>query len=672
MNRVKSVNPGMCLWLSCLLVCLPAGAVEATPDVPVANEVIVDDDGTPLYEVNFIDTDLGEFINSVSRITGTTFIVDPRVKGQVTVRSIEPLSSDDIYGIFLAQLRAQGFAAVDLPNGNVKVVPDQAARLEPVPVEKGRQGGAGSDGMATRVFTVRNAANEQMLNILKPLIDPRVGVITPYPAANLLVITDWRSNLDRIDSLLKQLEQTSQEPMESLPLQHAGANDTAQMLTRLLAGEQGGDSAQVIADPRSNALLVRGSADSRQRVRNLLRKLDVPQGVVRSANTQVVYLRHASAVEVVKVLRSLSQGSAAVPAADSAAPAEQGKVAAVVPTADGSSIRLESEEGTNAVVMVGPDSELANYRSIIEQLDIRRAQVMVEAIIAEVSETRARELGVQWLFLGNGNSTVPVGSVSFGGSGINSLAAAAATGDDTALGTLLAGMQGVTAGVGNIGSGFNFVALLNALKSESGFNLLSTPTLMTLDNAEASILVGQEVPFVTGSVTQDNTNPYQTIERKEVGVKLRIKPQINVDNTVRLDIVQEVSSIADNATASDVITNKREIKTKVMVEDSGLVVLGGLIGDEQNNSRQGVPFLGDLPLVGGLFRSTSNSQVKQNLMVFIRPRIIRDAATLAQLSSDKYRNLKQSTRLALPEVADNASLLKLFPASRDRLDGLSW
>ncbi|WP_371924958.1 type II secretion system secretin GspD [Pseudomonas sp. R5(2019)] len=623
----------------------------------------------PVYEVNFVDTDMIEFIDSVSQITGTTFIVDPRVTGKVTVRSTERLGSEDIYGIFLAQLRAQGFAAVDLPNGTVKVVPDQAARLEPVPVETAsRSNGEGSDGIATRVFNVRNAANEQMLTILKPLIDPRVGVITPYPAANLLVITDWRSNLDRIDSLLAQLDQVSEEPMEVLPLTNASANDTAQLLTRLLAREQGVDGVQVIADPRSNALLVRGSESARSRVKLLLRKIDTPQSLVRSSNTQVVYLRHASAVEVVKVLRGLSQDVAA-PATE-AGKAEEG--GATLVSAEGSTIRLESEEATNAVVMVGPDSELANYRSIIEQLDIRRAQVMVEAIIAEVSENRARELGVQWLFLNDGNSGVPVGSVSFGDAGINSIAAAAATGNDTALGALLAGMQGVTAGVGHIGSGFNFVALLNALKSESGFNLLSTPTLLTLDNAEASILVGQEVPFVTGSVTQNNSNPYQTIERREVGVKLRIKPQINIDNTVRLDIVQEVSSIADNASASDVITNKREIKTKVMVEDNGLVVLGGLIGDEQNSSRQGVPFLADLPLVGGLFRSTTNNQVKQNLMVFIRPRIIRDAATLAQLSNDKYRNLKQSTPLDLPGITSSKGLLELFPPSRERMDGLTW
>jgi general secretion pathway protein D len=618
----------------------------------------------PLYEVNFVDTELSEFIDSVSRITHTTFIIDPRVKGKVTIRSTEMLGSEEIYEIFLSQLRAQGFAAVDLPNGSVKIVPDQAARLEPVPVETGREIGKVNDGMATRVFNVRNAASEQMLGILKPLIDPRVGVITPYPSANLLVITDWRSNLDRIDSLLVQLDQVSQEPLEVLSLKNANANDTALLVTRLLAREQGADSAQVVADPRSNALLVRGSADSRERVRTLLKKLDTPRDPLRSSNTVVTYLRHANAAEVVKVLRGLSQESAPAGGA-----AQEGEKAVPVSL---SGIRIEYEEGTNAVVMVGPDSELAAYRSIVEQLDIRRAQVVVEAIIAEVSDTRAQELGVQWLFQGD---KFGGGAINFSGNAasVTSVAALAQANNTTGLSQLLSGVQGVTAGVGNLsGGGLNFLALLNALKSQSGFNLLSTPTLLTLDNAEASILVGQEVPFVTGSVTQDNTNPYQTIERKEVGVKLRIKPQINVDNTVRLDIVQEVSSIADSATASDVITNKREIKTKVMVEDNGLVVLGGLIGDETTSNDQSVPFLGDVPFLGRLFRSDASRRVKQNLMVFIRPRIVRDGETLAQLSSEKYRNLKASTSLALPGVDDGETLLELFPASHARMDQGVW
>lgn len=577
-----------------------AAALSLALSMAYAQEPVFDDNGTPMYEVNFVDTELGEFIDSVSRITGTTFIVDPRVKGKVTVRTVDLHDADAIYDIFLAQLRAQGYATVDLPNGSVKIVPDQAARLEPVPVEAGGQQGEGSDSVATRVFSVRNAASEQVLGILKPLIDPRVGVITPYPAAHQLVVTDWRSNLERIASLLRQL--------------------------------------------------------------------DRPQEAPGSGSTQVIYLRHANAGEVVKVLRGLSQ-EGAVPA-EGAGEAE-GKDRPVMPASGGPGIRLEYEEGTNAVVMVGPDSELAAYRAIVEHLDIRRAQVVVEAIIAEVSDSSAQELGVQWLFA---DEKFGAGIVNFGSNRVNiaSIAGAAASGDNEALGDLLSTTTGATAGIGHFGGGFNFAMLINALKGKSGFNLLSTPTLLTLDNAEASILVGQEVPFVTGSVTQNNANPYQTIERKEVGVKLRIKPQINVDNSVRLDIVQEVSSIADTSSASDVITNKREIKTKVMVEDNGLVILGGLISDELSTSNQRVPLLGDIPYLGRLFRSDATRNTKQNLMVFIRPRILRDGPSLAGLSEDKYRTLQQTTPLQLPDLAEGARLLQVFPASRARLEGGDW
>ncbi|MBC3484255.1 type II secretion system secretin GspD [Pseudomonas sp. SWRI100] len=586
----------------CVAAALSLALAVALPQAS-AEEPVFDDNGTPMYEVNFVDTELGEFIDSVSRITGTTFIVDPRVKGKVTVRTVDLHDADAIYDIFLAQLRAQGYATVDLPNGSVKIVPDQAARLEPVPVEPAGQQGAGSDSVATRVFDLRNAATEQVVGILKPLVDPRVGVITPYPAAHQLVVTDWRSNLERIASLLRQL--------------------------------------------------------------------DRPSEAVGSASTQVMYLRHANASEVVKVLRGLSQ--------EGMAPAQstgegESKEPPVTAAASSSGIRLEYEEGTNAVVMVGPDSELAAYRAIVEQLDIRRAQVVVEAIIAEVSDSSAQELGVQWLFA---DEKFGAGIVNFGSNGVNiaNIAGAAASEDNEALGKLLSATTGATAGIGHFGGGFNFAMLVNALKGKSGFNLLSTPTLLTLDNAEASILVGQEVPFVTGSVTQNNANPYQTIERKEVGVKLRIKPQINVDNSVRLDIVQEVSSIADSSAASDVITNKREIKTKVMVEDNGLVILGGLISDELSTSNQRVPLLGDIPYLGRLFRSDASKNTKQNLMVFIRPRILRDGPSLAGLSESKYRTLQQTTPLQLPNLAGaegGTPLLQVFPASRARLEGGDW
>ncbi|GGK07216.1 type II secretion system secretin GspD [Pseudomonas matsuisoli] len=644
---------------------------------------------SPRFEVNFQNAELTEFIDSVSRITGRTFIVDPRVRGSLSVRGTAPLTANEVYAMFLSQLRANGYAAVELEDGRVKVLPDQAARMEPLPVEMGEGNSqASADTIATRVFSVRNGNTEQLLGIIKPLVDPRVGVITPYPSSNLLVVTDWRSNLSRIGQLVKRLDNVSDEPVETLPLRYAQAKETSGLIEKMLASRgQGGKQGQILADERSNSLIVRGDESTRREVRRLLAQLDVSRE--QASNTEVVYLHHAKAEEVIKVLRGLSgdvslDNSAEVPI-DSPLPTPGGAVAAE-PTVEttrtstvrtGDSLRLEADTGTNAIVMVGPPSEIQSYRRIIEQLDIRRAQVVVEAIIAEISDTKANELGVQWLFLDR-DGNIPAGSVNFTtGTPINSIAAAAAANDINTLGGLLGAAQGITAGVGRIsGSGINFIALLQAMRSESGFNLLSTPTLLTLDNAEASIMVGQEVPFLTGSITSNNANPYQTIERREVGVKLRLKPQINEGNTVRMEIVQEVSSIADDASASDVITNKREIKTTVMVEDNGLVVLGGLISDEGRDSAQRVPLLGDVPVLGNLFRANARSRSKQNLLVFIRPRILRDPMLLQQVSEEKYKDMRESFPGRVPAMNEALSpsspvtLRSLYPSSRARLEGL--
>ncbi|MBS98863.1 MAG: type II secretion system protein GspD [Oceanospirillaceae bacterium] len=547
------------------------------------------------YELNFDNAPLSEFITGIGRITGRTFIVDPRVKGNVSLYSPEALTAEQVYSVFLTQLRTQGIAAVELEDGRIKLLPDQAARLEPLPVEpSGQRQPRHGDQMLTRVYSLSEVDSNELLTTLKPLIDPQVGVVTPLPSSNQLVVTDWRSNLDRIDALLAQLEK--------------------------------------------------------------------PVGI--DDNSEVVYLRHARATDMVAMLRKLEKGSAPI------------EGAVQVSTLNSETVRLEADEGTNSIVLIGPDKALASYKRIIDQLDIRRAQVVVETIIAEISDSRASQLGMQWLFWDASGSNMPLAGTNFGNTtSLNAIGAAVATNDRGALGELLTGLQGITAGVGRVGNGISFAALLNALQSESGFNLLSTPTLLTLDNAEASILVGQEVPFVTGSVTQNNSNPYQTIERKDVGIKLTLKPQISAGNSVRLDIVQEVSSIADNASASDVVTNKREIRTSVMVDDQGLVVLGGLISDERNDTNQKVPLLGELPGIGPAFRARNETHSKQHLLVFIRPRIVREPQLLEQLSAEKYADVHQQL-LEQRDQADQSRLAQqqavwqqLFPASRARLEG---
>ncbi|TCK03543.1 secretin N-terminal domain-containing protein [Marinobacterium mangrovicola] len=548
------------------------------------------------YEINFDNTELTEVISSVGRITGRTFIIDPRVQGKVNLSSTEALSADEVYAVFLSQLRTQGIAAVDLGNGKTKLLPDQAARLEPLPVEsQGMSATAAGEQMLTRVYELRGADSAELMATLKPLIDPQVGVITPVPSSNRLVVTDWRSNLNRIDALLAQLDRP-------------------------------------------------GNPD---------------------VTSEVIYLQHANASEVVEVLNKLDMGAA-----------ERDAAATVSSVSVRQNVRLEADEGTNAIVLVGAEEDLLAYKRIIDRLDIRRAQVVVETIIAEISDSRASQLGVQWLFWDGSGGNVPLAGTNFSNTtSLNAIGAAAASGDDASLGELLGGLEGLTAGVGRIGSGFSFAALLNALQTESGFNLLSTPTLLTLDNAEASILVGQEVPFVTGSVTQNNANPYQTIERKDVGIKLTLKPQISAGNSVRLDIVQEVSSISDDASASDVVTNKREIRTSAMVDDQGMVVLGGLISDERQNSQQKVPLLGDLPGVGPLFRSDGESHAKQHLLVFIRPKIVRDPAQLEQLSQQKYRDIhkelkqQRERRGEAEDESQDLAWRQLFPSSRARLEG---
>ncbi len=505
-------------------------------------------------------------------------------------------------------------------------------------------------------------------------MDPRVGVITAHPAGRQVVITDWQDNLDRLARLAPLLDERQESQAEIINVQHTRPADLAETLDGLLQEGDGGGP-RVIAAPRADALLVLGNPAQRQQVRELASGLDT--AVERHVRTRVIYLNHAAAEDVLKVLEELQTSGAALVN-------EEGERVTVPSARNSEETAFAVHPSTNALVLTGAPDSLEAYLSIVEQLDIRRAQVAVEAIIAEITESRARQLGMQWLFADAGSgSTVPVGSINFGtagSTGITELAAAAAGEDTTALGNLLGGLNGITTGVGRLDtSGLSFAALLNALRSDADTNLLSTPSLMTLDNAEAYILVGQEVPFVTGSTTVDNANPYQTIQREDVGIKLRIRPQISADNTIRLAISQEVSSVASNVSASDVVTNKREIETAVTTRDGGIVVLGGLISNQSSNTRQQVPLLGDIPLLGNLFRYSDSSREKQNLMVFIRARVIRDDRSLDAGSARKYRHMRAQQLLrdleedqVLPPLESQvASLDSLFPSGRERLGELA-
>jgi len=617
------------------------------------------------FSVNLQDVELGEFIDSVGRITATTFLVDPRVRGKVSIRSQQKLTAEEVYQVFLSQLRVNGFAAVVLNDGTQKIVPEQTARLEAIPVEGEEQPNSnGKDLLATRVLSLHNSDAAQLVNILTPLMDRRIGVITHYAPTNLLILTDWGTNLERLASLVQRIDQVSSENLAVMPLVHASASEMEQLLTQLLRREgQGGQPPQIMSDRRLNLLLVKADQATRKEIQRLVTELDQP--VERSASTQVFYLRYAKATEMATLLQAMTGEETA----------ENTEA-----TTSSRKLMIQAHESTNALVVAGKPDQLQEMRLLVDQLDIRRAQVLVEAIIVEISDTQAKELGVQWLMVDQNSGSIPLISSNFtGNQGLGSIAAGAVTGGtEGALGAL-AGLQGITAGVGRLSStGISFGVLLNALQSNTNFNILSTPSILTLDNAEASILVGQEVPFVTGSTAGDNnTNPFTTIQRKEVGVRLQITPQINDGNSVRLEILQEVSNIEESVKASDIITNKREIKTTVMADNNDIIVLGGLIREDETETYRKVPLLGDIPFLGALFRSTSVSLEKRNLMVFIKPQILHDRDSLAKLSSEKYRYMRAAhllesgdqDRLApwgATPASQNTSLNELFPSRREQ------
>ncbi|WP_110666918.1 type II secretion system secretin GspD [Salinicola halophilus] len=664
------------------------------------------------YTVDFDDVSLPDFIQSIGRITGRDFVIDPRVRGEISLTSQRALTADELYRVFQNELQVNGFATVALADGSVRVVPDQVARTQPLPI-----GGGDGQSIATRVIETQSLDAATLSTIIEPLVDARVGAVTAYPNSNLLVVTDWQDNLDRLTQLAARLDSRRDTAAEVIPVNYAAADELAETLDGVM--QENGSATRIVASPSGQGLVAYGPARERARLRRLVTSLDTPTST--QTNTRVVYLNHGSAEAVVNVLRSLRDGGdfdtgvsraalgayEARPALVGDDPVEQARLRSPSGTASGGGggeVSFAVYPETNALVLTGPSSRLDAVEAIVKRLDVRRAQVAVEAIIAEISESRARELGLQWLFADtSGSGSVPIGSVNFpvsGNPGINDIAAAAINDDTSALGSLLSGLDGITAGVGRLSdSGISFAALLNALRSDTSTNLLSTPSLMTLDNAEAYILVGQEVPFVTGSTTLDNANPYQTIQREDVGIKLNIRPSISADNTIRMEIGQEVSSIANNVDASDVVTNKREIETTVVTQDGGMVVLGGLISNNTSSTQQSVPLLGDIPLVGNLFRYTSNENERQNLMVFIRARVLRDGQPLDAATAEKYQYMRAQQVLQkldadqqlppletmvegntgagnlsnAPQGASTASASwqQLYPSARDRLGSLA-
>jgi general secretion pathway protein D len=592
--------------------------------------------------LNLKDADISALISTVAEVTDRNFIVDPRVKGKVTVISSRPMDSDEVYQVFLSILKVHGFAAV--PSGEViKIVPDVNAKQDGIPTTNDNAPGRG-DEMVTRVVQVDNVAAAQMVPILRPLV-PQQGHLAAYPTTNVLIISDRASNVQRLLKIIQRIDQVSDSEIEVITLQHASATEVVRVLNSLnRAGPSAGkapasnDRQVLVADERTNSVLLGGDRSSRLRMRAIISHLDTP--LEAGGNTDVVYLRYAEATEIVDTLMGVGK----IEEKES----QQVKGKAVSVSASRGSFDIQADEATNALVITAPPDIMRTLKRVIGQLDIRRAQVLVEAIIAEVGEDTARDLGVQWIFAGDtSDNRGPVGIINYSNSGspIADLANAAISAESG--GTVPSLLDGALVGFGRFGSNsFNYAAVLNALASDTNTNILSTPTLVTLDNEEAEIVIGENVPFVTGSFTNTGatsgaTNPFQTIQREDVGLTLKIKPQINEGDAMRLEIQQEVSSIADSvAGAADIVTNKRSIKTNVMVDDSQVVVLGGLIEETINESVQKVPLLGDIPYLGALFRSKTSDVRKTNLMVFIHPVILRNAETMNSYTNAKYNDIR--------------------------------
>ena len=592
------------------------------------------------YTVNLKDTDIQEFIKFVADVTGTTMVVDPNVKGKVRVISSKPVSQAELYDLFLSILDVQGYTAVH--SGQViRIVPSKDARSSPVPIMDD-QTAVGNDEYVTQVIRLDNISAAKLIPVLRPLV-PQQAHLAAYAPSNAIIISDIRSNIGRIVDIIERMDRSAIQTTEIIRLKYGVAEDVVSMLNTLEKSRQGEGAdadkeAVLVADKRTNSVVVTADELTVDRIRKLVTYLDTP--LEQSGNVRVIYLEYADATEIAEVLTRVMQNISRLEEGGSSKRAGSGEST------------IEADEGTNSLIITADTDEMAALEAVIARLDIRRAQVLIEAIIVEMTVTEGQDLGLQWLFANdNGVYGSNITTDEARRQSLGQLGGALVPDDGSEnIGTRevaasLATIPGTTLGWGVVDESLTMTVILNALESQGNNNILSTPSLLTLDNEEAYITVGSEVPFVTGSYTNTGvgngaSNPFQTIERESVGVTLKVTPQINEGNAVVMDIVQEVSTLAPSLIASDLITNERKIETMVLANDGNIVVLGGLVSDEIQDDSQGVPVLSSIPLVGRLFRSDSVKVTKQNLLVFIRPTIIRDDEDLAGATAEKYRYIR--------------------------------
>ena len=625
------------------------------------------------FTVNLKDTDIQEFIEFVADVTGTTIVVDPDVKGKVKVISSNPVSKAELYDLFLSILDVHGYTAVR--SGEViRVIPNKNARSAPVDVISGSS--VINDEYVTQVIRLENVSAAKLIPVLRPLV-PQQAHMAAYAPSNAIIISDIRANIDRITKIIDRMDQSAVKETEIVQLRYGVASDVVEMLktlekSRVGEGADANDEASLVADKRTNSVIVTADEMSIERIKGLIDYLDIP--LEQSGNVRVMYLEYADATEVAEVLTRVMQNLARLDDESS------GRTRA----ANAAKSTIEADEGTNSLIITADTDEMAALEAVIARLDIRRAQVLVEAIIVEIDVTEGRELGLQWLFAND--SGLYGSNISPARQGSNAAIAQAILPEDAAsteigvrdLAGALSQVPGTTFGWGVVDQNLTMTTILNTLEKQGNTNILSTPSLLTLDNEEAFITVGQQVPFVTGSYTNTGAangvaNPFQTIQRENVGVTLQVTPQINEGDSVVMDIVQEVSSISQQAlSASDVITNERKIETKVLAKDGDIVVLGGLVKDDIQDSQQGVPLLSGIPVLGRLFRNDVVSVTKSNLLVFIRSTIIRDDDDLAGATAEKYRYIRDQQRQrrdqGLMFLDDN--LIPVLPTWEDRVRSL--
>ncbi|MFS2214941.1 type II secretion system secretin GspD [Telluria sp. Tellsp104] len=659
--------------------------------------------------LNFVNADMESVIKAVGHYTGTTFIIDPRVKGTLTLVSEKTLTRAQAFSLLTSALRLQGYAVVT-GDGYAKVVPEAEAKLQSSPTQVGIGGSkVKGDQIATQVYRLQHESAANLTAVLRPLISPNNSIMAD-PGNNSLVITDYADNLRRLSKIIAALDAPATGDLDVVPIRNGIASDVATLVTRLMEPAAGGDAGRVtvLADPRTNTVIVRAPSPARASMaKNLIAKLDQP--TTELGNIHVVYLKNADASKVAQTLRAVvSQDASAVPvqqqgtsggsiqstATGGAGGAgglggQQGQQSSVGMGGTGGSFAqqgqataggagggqgsgfIQADASTNSLIITAPDAVYRNLRAVIDQLDVRRAQVYIEALVVEVTSTDASEFGVQWVGLtGNNNSSYRVGglqSFSLGGSNNNivNLALAAATGISGASGTTTGSSiptpTGLSIGLfkqvnGELGLG----AIAHALESTGHANILSTPNMITLDNELATIKVGQNIPIITGSFTtgaSGASNPFQTVDRKDVGLLLKVRPQISEGGTIKLAIYHENSGIDNSvSSASGIVTTVRAIESNVLADNGQIVVLGGLISDDESENNEKTRGLGDIPIIGNLFKYRTRTRAKRNLMVFLRPVVVRSKEQNDSLSMDRYEFMRAAGTTAQP--VDDTVLLK--------------